>query len=99
MAMTENQAREAIAATARSLFDRGLTHGSTGNISVRLGDRWLVTPTGSSFGMLDPGRISLLDDQGGLLQGDPPSKEAFLHRAMYRQRESAGAVVHLHSIH
>lgn len=99
MAMTENQAREAIAATARSLFDRGLTHGSTGNISVRLGDRWLVTPTGSSFGTLDPGRISLLDDQGGLLQGDPPSKEAFLHRAMYRQRESAGAVVHLHSIH
>jgi ribulose-5-phosphate 4-epimerase/fuculose-1-phosphate aldolase len=99
MAMTENQAREAIAATARSLFDRGLTHGSTGNISVRLGDRWLVTPTGSSFGALDPARIALLDDQGGLLQGDPPSKEAFLHRAMYRQRESAGAVVHLHSIH
>ena len=48
--MTENQAREAIVVTAGSLYARGLTHGSTGNISIRLGDRWLVTPTGSSFG-------------------------------------------------
>ncbi len=99
MAMTENQAREAIAVTAGSLYARGLTHGSTGNISIRLGDHWLVTPTGSSFGSLDPARISLLDGEGRLLSGDPASKEAFLHRAMYRQRESAGAVVHLHSIH
>jgi ribulose-5-phosphate 4-epimerase/fuculose-1-phosphate aldolase len=99
MGMTEIQARDAIGETARSLFDRGLTHGSTGNISVRIGDRWLVTPTGSSFGSLDPARISLLDAAGRVLSGDAPSKEAFLHRAMYRQRESAGAVVHLHSIH
>ena len=99
MAQTENQAREAIVETARSLFERGLTHGSTGNISVRLDDRWLVTPTGSSFGSLDPARISLLDGKGKLLAGDPPSKEAVLHRAMYQQREKAGAVVHLHSIH
>ena len=100
MAMMENQAREAIVVTARSLYDRGLTHGSTGNISMRLGDgRWLVTPTGSSFGSLDPAGISLLDVEGRILAGDPPSKEAFLHRAMYRQRDSAGAVVHLHSIH
>src|SRR5690606_38583710 len=67
--------------------------------SVRLGDRWLVTPTGSSFGALDPGRISLLDDQGRLLAGDPPSKEAVLHQAMYQQRPGAGAVVHLHSVY
>ena len=99
MAQTENQAREAIVETARSMFERGLTHGSTGNISVRLDDRWLVTPTGSSFGSLDPARISLLDGEGKLLAGDPPSKEAVLHRAMYQQREKAGAVVHLHSIH
>ena len=99
MAQTENQAREAIVETARSMFERGLTHGSTGNISVRLDDRWLVTPTGSSFGSLDPARISLLDGKGKLLAGDPPSKEAVLHRAMYQQREKAGAVVHLHSIH
>jgi ribulose-5-phosphate 4-epimerase/fuculose-1-phosphate aldolase len=99
MGTTETRAREAIAGTARSLFERGLTHGSTGNISVRLGDHWLVTPTGSSFGTLDPARISKLDDQGGLVSGDPPSKEAVLHRAMYEERPTAGAVVHLHSVY
>ena len=98
--MTEDSLRERIAAVARSLFERGLTHGSTGNISARLADgRWLVTPTGSSLGTLDPGRISLLDEDGALLAGDPPSKEAALHRAMYRERPRAGAVVHLHSTH
>lgn len=99
MSSSESRARDAIAATARSLFERGLTHGSTGNISVRLDDGWLVTPTGSSFGTLDPARISRLDDDGKLLAGDPPSKEAVLHRAMYQQRPSAGAVVHLHSVY
>ena len=99
MGTTENQAREAIADTALSLYQRGLTHGSTGNISVRLDDGWLVTPTGSSFGALDPARISRLDDAGKLLAGDPPSKEAVLHQAMYQQRPSAGAVVHLHSVY
>ncbi len=99
MGSNEHQAREAIVTTALSLYERGLTHGSTGNISVRLGDRWLVTPTGSSFGALDPARISLLDTEGRLLAGDPPSKEAVLHQAMYQQRPGAGAVVHLHSIH
>ena len=93
----ESRAREAIATTARSLFDRGLTHGSTGNISVRLGDRLLVTPTGSSFGSLDPARISLIDADGRLLAGDPPSKEGPLHLAMFRHRPQAGAVVHLHA--
>ncbi len=99
MSTTESQARDAIAATARSLFQRGLTHGSTGNISVRLGEEFLVTPTGSSFGMLDPARISRIDAQGRLLAGDPPSKEAVLHQAMYQQRAGAQAVVHLHSIY
>jgi ribulose-5-phosphate 4-epimerase/fuculose-1-phosphate aldolase len=98
--MTEDALRDRIATTGRSLYDRGLTHGSTGNISVLLADgRWLVTPTGSSFGSLDPARISLLDAAGRLLAGDPPSKEAVLHRAMYRARPRAGAVVHLHSTH
>ncbi|NLD53713.1 MAG: aldolase [Burkholderiaceae bacterium] len=95
----ENRARDAIARVARSLFDRGLTHGSTGNISVRLGDELLVTPTGSSFGSLDPARITRLDAAGRVVAGDPPSKEAFLHLAMYQERASAGAVVHLHSTH
>ena len=99
MGITETQARDAIAATARSLFERGLTHGSTGNISVRLGDHWLITPTGSSFGSLDPARISKLDQEGSVLAGDQPSKEAVLHQAMYQQRPTAGAVVHLHSVY
>ncbi len=98
--MTEDALRDRIVAVARSLFERGLTHGSTGNVSARLADgRWLVTPTGSSFGTLEPDRISLLDEAGALLAGDPPSKEATLHRAMYRERPRAGAVVHLHSTH
>ncbi|MGE0803215.1 MAG: 3-oxo-tetronate 4-phosphate decarboxylase [Lautropia sp.] len=99
MAITETSARDAITATALSLYQRGLTHGSTGNISVRLGDHWLITPTGSSFGSLDPARISRLDAAGNLLAGDPPSKEALLHWSMYRERPTAGAVVHLHSIY
>jgi ribulose-5-phosphate 4-epimerase/fuculose-1-phosphate aldolase len=98
--MTEDALRERIVGVARSLFERGLTHGSTGNLSVRLADgRWLVTPTGSSFGTLQAERLSLMDEAGALLAGDPPSKEAVLHRAVYRERPRAGAVVHLHSTH
>ena len=97
--MNETTARDAITRLARSLYERGLTHGSTGNISQRLDDGWLITPTGSSLGTLDPARIARLDAQGRLMSGDAPSKEAPLHRAMYAQRPGAGAVVHLHSTH
>ncbi len=91
-------AREQICRTAKSLFERGLTHGSTGNISVRLDDGgWLMTPSGSSLGTLDPVKISKLDVNGRHLSGDKPTKEAFLHTAMYDQRPTSGAVVHLHS--
>jgi len=97
---TEPGIREQIATTALSLFERGLTHGSTGNISVRLPDGgWLMTPTGSSLGNLDPGRISKLDAVGRHIGGDKPTKEAFLHTTMYDRRPGAGAVVHLHSTH
>ncbi len=94
----EAQAREQICRTAASLYDRGLTHGSTGNISLRLdaGD-WLMTPTGSSLGTLDPTRISKLDTEGRHVSGDKPTKEAFLHTTMYDCRPATGAVVHLHS--
>ena len=94
-------AREEICRVARSMFDRGLTHGSTGNISVRLEDGWLLTPTGSSLGTLDPARLSKLDWQGTLLSGDKPSKESFLHLAMYEERAhaNANAVIHLHATH
>lgn len=95
--MSETKLREEIARIARSIFDRGLTHGSTGNISAKLDDGWLLTPTGSSLGSLDPARISKLDWKGTLLSGDPPSKESFLHLGMYEQRQALGAVVHLHS--
>lgn len=92
--------REAICATGRSLYDRGLTFGSTGNISQRLPDGgWLMTPTNASLGALDPASLSHLDAEGEWLSGDKPTKETFLHIAMYRERADAAAVVHLHSTH
>lgn len=97
--MNENQLREEIAVLGRSIYERGLTHGSTGNISARCDDGWLLTPTGSSLGRLDPARISKLDWNGRLVSGDAPSKENFLHLAMYEERRQNGAVVHLHSTH
>lgn len=95
----ENRLREKIARFGKSLFDRGLTAGSSGNISVRLDDGWLLTPTNACLGDLDPARIAKLDWQGKLISGDPGSKEAPLHRAMYEERAGAGAIVHLHSSH
>lgn len=95
----ENRLREQIALHGKSLFDRGYGCGSSGNISVRLEDGLLVTPTNSCMGRLDPARISKLDWHGNLLSGDKPSKEAFLHLAMYQERPDEGAVVHLHSTH
>lgn len=97
--MTEAKIRDRIATLARSLFDRRLTFGSTGNISVRLDDGWLMTPTGTSLGEIDPERISKLDGQGEWVSGDKPTKESFLHMVMYEQRLKANAVVHLHSTH
>jgi ribulose-5-phosphate 4-epimerase/fuculose-1-phosphate aldolase len=97
--MKESRLREQICATAKSLFERGLTHGSTGNISARLEEGWLLTPTGSNLGNLDPARLSKLDWSGRLLSGDPPSKENFLHLAVYEERAKSGAVIHLHSTH
>ncbi len=98
--MSETATRDAIATFGRSLFQRGLTFGSTGNISVRTEDGgWLMTPTNASLGDLDPARISRLDANGNLLSGDRPTKESFLHRVMYRERKSSAAVVHLHSTH
>lgn len=97
--MSEDRVREDIAAIGKSLYERGLAHGSAGNISVKVGDGWLMTPTSSCLGRLDPARISRLDASGKLVSGDKPSKETFLHIAMYRERATCGAVVHLHSVH
>lgn len=97
--MNENKLRETIVEIGRSLYDRGLAHGSAGNISVKVADGWLMTPTSSCLGRLDPARISKLDASGKLVTGDKPSKETFLHVAMYRERPATAAVVHLHSVH
>lgn len=95
----ESAGREALCRTAQSLYVRGLTHGSTGNLSIRLDDGWLMSPTGVSLGELDPARLSRLDADGRHVSGDKPTKESFLHLVMYRQRPGSGAVVHLHSTH
>jgi 3-dehydro-4-phosphotetronate decarboxylase len=95
--MSERELREQMAEHGRSLFDRGLTSGSSGNISIRLPDGMLITPTNSCLGRLDPEEISRLDSSGNLLSGKKPSKEAFLHSAYYRSRASEQAIVHLHS--
>jgi ribulose-5-phosphate 4-epimerase/fuculose-1-phosphate aldolase len=98
--MTENKLREDICRFGRSLFERGLTPGSSGNISLRMDDGgWLVTPTNASLGILDPARIARLDAQKRLVSGDPPTKEIPLHAALYETRSAARAVVHLHSTH
>ena len=97
--MTENELREALVLHGRSLYERGYAHGSSGNLSARLPDGLLITPTNSCLGRLDPGKISKVDAAGKLLVGDPPSKEAFLHLAMYQERPSAQSIVHLHCTH
>lgn len=96
----ETRLREKICLLAKSMFDRGLTGGSTGNISARTADGGLlVSPTGTSFGRLDPARLSRFDPSGVLISGDKPTKEMPLHAAFYDTRSTAGAVVHLHSCH
>ncbi|MBV9551273.1 MAG: aldolase [Alphaproteobacteria bacterium] len=97
--MSDAKVREAICTIGASIFNRGLTAGSSGNISVRVAGGWLMTPTNASLGRLDPARLSKLDDTGRLVGGDAPTKESFLHRVMYEERAETGAVVHLHATH
>jgi ribulose-5-phosphate 4-epimerase/fuculose-1-phosphate aldolase len=97
--MNDARTREQIAASGKSLFERGLSFGSAGNLSVKLDDGWLMTPTNVSLGRLDPATLSRLDTKGRAIAGDQPTKEAALHIAMYGARQSCGAIVHLHSTH
>jgi ribulose-5-phosphate 4-epimerase/fuculose-1-phosphate aldolase len=97
--MNETKLREEICVFGKSMFDRGLTVGSSGNISVRLDDGWLMTPTNSCLGRLDPATLSKVDAKGNLQSGDKQTKESFLHLSMYAERPAAGAIVHLHSTH
>ena len=95
--MTDSALRDQVVLLGRSLYERGYTHGSTGNISVKTEDGWLLSPTNSCLGRLDPAKLSRMSWEGRLLDGDPPSKEAFLHLAMYQERASFEAIVHVHS--
>ncbi len=95
----EAKAREAICQHAKSLFDRGYGCGSSGNISVMVEAGLLISPTNSALGRLDPARLSLVSPAGEHISGDKPSKEAFLHLAMYQERPEMRAVVHLHATH
>lgn len=97
--MTEQDLRETLVMLAGSLFDRGFSVGTAGNISVRLADGYLATPTNSCLGRLDPARLSRLDTAWRHVAGDAPTKEVALHRAVLEARPQAGAVVHLHSTH
>ena len=95
--MDEATLRLEMVRLAKSLFDRGLSVGSAGNISAAVEGGFLMTPTNSSLGHLDPDRLSHLDADWNHIGGDKPSKEVFLHRAFYETRPGTGAVVHLHS--
>ena len=96
--MTETETRALLVSLAGSLYARGFSVGSAGNISVRLEDGgYLITPTNSCLGRLEAARISRLDAAFRHIGGDKPSKEVFMHRAFYTARAEAGAVVHLHS--
>lgn len=99
MSTTETRLREEICWFGKSLYDRGLTPGSSGNISARVDDGWLMTPTNACLGRLDPATLSKVDAKGNSISGDKPTKESFLHLSMYAERPSAGAIVHLHSTH
>src|SRR5712691_11107190 len=98
--MNESTLRELICILGKSMFERGLTVGSSGNISVKTQDSaWLMTPTNSCLGRLDPAQLTKVDANAELISGDKPTKESFLHLSMYSKRPAAGAIVHLHSTH
>jgi ribulose-5-phosphate 4-epimerase/fuculose-1-phosphate aldolase len=95
--VNERELREALCEYGYSLFERGFVVGSSGNMSVRFEDGMLLSPTNSCLGRLDPDRISKVAGDGTHVCGDRPTKEAFLHKAIYEERPGANAVVHVHS--
>lgn len=95
--MTERELREQMAQLCASMFNRGFSVGTAGNVSAKLPDGFLMTPTNSTLGSIEPDRISKIDQDGNHVAGDRPTKEVFLHQAFYETRPQAGAVVHLHS--
>jgi 3-dehydro-4-phosphotetronate decarboxylase len=101
--MTESQARDEICRIGKSLFDRGYVHATAGNISVRLDDGFLITPTDACLGFLDPARLAKLDSEGNQLSGESASKTIRLHRAIYAASQAfdpnTRCIIHTHSSH
>ena len=97
--MNEAALREEICRVGRSLFERGYVHATAGNLSARLSDGFLITPTDACLGDLDPDRLSKVDARGEAVSGDRPSKTIALHRRIYEAAPEAGAVIHTHSTH
>ena len=103
MNLTESQAREEICRVGRSLFERGFVHATAGNISVRLDDGFLITPTDACLGLLDPARLAKLDLKGQQVSGDKGSKTIAMHRQIYEAAcehdTDTRCVIHTHSTH
>ena len=97
--MSEARLREEICRTGQSLFARGFAHATAGNISARLDDGWLITPTDACLGFLDPARLAKVGADGVTLSGERPSKTLALHRAIYGADPGARCVIHTHSTH
>lgn len=95
----EARVREEICATGASLYQRGYTVGTAGNISARLDDGWLITPTDACLGRLDPADIAKVDLDGHAVSGGQPSKTLALHRGIYARNGAALGIVHTHSTH
>ena len=102
-ALSETHAREEICRVGKSLFERGYVHATAGNISVRLDNGFLITPTDACLGFLDPAKLSLLDAHGHHVSGDKPSKTIALHRRIYDASVAfdtqTRCVIHTHSTH
>jgi 3-dehydro-4-phosphotetronate decarboxylase len=95
----ESQLRQEICRVGRSLFERGYVHATAGNISVRLDDGYLITPTDACLGFVEPDQLAKVNQQGEQISGDRASKTLALHRHIYDSDESAGCVIHTHSTH
>jgi 3-dehydro-4-phosphotetronate decarboxylase len=97
--MDEAFLREEICRVGRSLFERGYVHASAGNVSVRLADGYLITPTDACLGFLDPAALARVDADGTQTGGEPASKTLALHRRIYGADPAAMCVIHTHSTH
>ncbi|MGV2866580.1 3-oxo-tetronate 4-phosphate decarboxylase [Achromobacter sp. ESBL13] len=95
----ESRIREEICVVGASLYQRGYTVGAAGNISARLDDGWLITPTDACLGRLDPAELAKVDLDGNWVSGAKPSKTLVLHQGIYRASPESRGIIHTHSTH